>query len=492
MTADTSDGRQPGSDTTAVGETRPGVHAPPDGPAQPDGPSDAELITATRSGDQAAFGVLYSRHLPAARRLGLALTRNPSDTDDVVAEAFAKLLSALRDGGGPDIAFRAYLLTSVRNTFYDRTRRNRKIDLTDDMEAHDPGVPFVDTAVEGLERSLAARAFARLPERWQMVLWHTEVEGESPADIAPLLGLTPNGVSALAYRARERLRQAYLQEHLADTAERECQWTAERLGAYVRGGLSNREKTRAEAHLAGCGRCPTLLAELTEVNSGMRSVLAPLVLGSTAAAAYLSELPPVIGTATAWVPGLLGWVGGGIAKLTPTNVATATGAAATGVAVVVGGTLLIGDDAAPSAPPVSAPPSASAAAIRSPAPAVAGIQVATGTAGPLRRGRRGAVTISVTNTGQGSGALPGSGPLSVLVELPGGLGLAPGRVGGGWSCTATPSGADCRGPTTGAGATRSFTLPVTVAPDAVDGTLVTTASGPNVALGSHRLAIRVS
>ena len=58
---------------------------------------------------------------------------------------------------------------------------------------------------------MIARAFASLPERWQAVLWHTEIEGARPADVAPLLGLTANGVAALAYRAREGLRQAYLQ-----------------------------------------------------------------------------------------------------------------------------------------------------------------------------------------------------------------------------------------------------------------------------------------
>jgi hypothetical protein len=71
--------------------------------------------------------------------------------------------------------------------------------------------------MEGEDRSLASRAFARLPERWQEALWHTEIEGLSPADAAPLMGLSPNGMSALAYRARGGLREAYLQVHLAQT-----------------------------------------------------------------------------------------------------------------------------------------------------------------------------------------------------------------------------------------------------------------------------------
>lgn len=260
----------------------------PDDIAEPSaGPSDAELITAVRGGDSGAYEQLYRRHLDAAKRLARTLVNNPTDVDDLVAETFAKLLSTLRDGRGPDAAFRPYLLTSLRNVFYDRTRRDKRLEVTDDLSKHDPGVPFVDSAVEGLERSLAARAFARLPERWQTVLWHTEVEGDSPAKIAPLLGLTPNGVSALAYRARERLRQAYLQEHLADAASDSCGWTIEHLGAHVRGGLSNRESSRVEIHLKECDRCRVLFVELGEVNAGLRGIIGPIFLGGSTAA-YLA------------------------------------------------------------------------------------------------------------------------------------------------------------------------------------------------------------
>ena len=260
--------------------------------AENGGPSDAELITAVRGGDTEAYGQLYRRHVASARQLARQLTRSATDLDDLVAEAFAKVLDTLRGGGGPDTAFRAYLLTTLRNTLYDRVRRDRRLELSDDMSRHDPGVPWVDTAVAGLESSLAARAFARLPERWQTVLWHTEVEQETPAQVAPLLGLTPNGVAALAYRAREGLRQAYLQEHLADVGADGCRYTVERLGAWARGALSARERSRVDEHLAGCDRCRLLAAELAEVNGGLRGILAPLLLGAPLAAAYLASAGP--------------------------------------------------------------------------------------------------------------------------------------------------------------------------------------------------------
>ncbi|GFJ77903.1 sigma-70 family RNA polymerase sigma factor [Phytohabitans houttuyneae] len=254
--------------------------------------SDAELIAAVRGGDTAAYESLYRRHVEAARRMTRTLVPDPADVEDLVAEAFAKLLATLEEGGGPESAFRPYLLTTIRRLFYDRTRRVRRESVTGDPEAHDPGVPFVDTAVQGMEYTFVARAFARLPEHWQTVLWHTEVEGENPADVAPLMGLTPNGVAAMAYRARERLRQYYLQEHIAADPDDECRWSIERLGAHVRSGLSRRDSRRVESHLDECRRCHLLFVELAEVNAGMREVLAGALLAGSAGAYLGAGAPP--------------------------------------------------------------------------------------------------------------------------------------------------------------------------------------------------------
>lgn len=248
--------------------------------------SDAELISAVRAGDVASYGELFARHVDAARRLGRQLVPGP-DVDDLVSEAFTKVLGVLQRGGGPDLAFRAYLLTAVRRLHIDRIRSTARLHTTDDLTPFDPGIPFRDTAVEGFESAAAARAFASLPERWQLVLWHTEVEEQKPADVAPLLGMTPNAVSALAYRAREGLRQAYLSMHAADVDDDACLRTRAELGAYVRGGLSRRDAARVEQHLQECRACTALYLELTEVNSNLRAVLAPLLLGG-AAAAYVA------------------------------------------------------------------------------------------------------------------------------------------------------------------------------------------------------------
>ncbi len=299
-----------------------------------DAPSDAELISRVRGGDLEAYGVLFERHVFAARRLSRQLVRGP-DSDDLVSEAFTKVMRVLQGGGGPNVAFRAYLLTSIRRLHVDRVRASSRLTTTDDMTAFDPGIPFQDTVIEGFESGAAAQAFATLPERWQMVLWHIEVEGQKPADIAPLLGMTANSVSALAYRAREGLRQAFLNAHLADTPAEDCRWTTEHLGAFVRKGLSKRDSAKVGEHLEGCRACTAMYLELTDVNSDLRAIIAPVVLG-TAALGYTGAKGSLVAGTTGFIDRAKDFVIGHSAAAAATGIAAGV-ATVTAVAVIVGG-----------------------------------------------------------------------------------------------------------------------------------------------------------
>ena len=91
-----------------------------------------------RGGDVDAYGELFSRHVDAARRLARQLVSRP-DVDDLVSDAFAKVLVVLQRGGGPDVAFRAYLLTAVRRLHVDRIRVAARLHTTDDLSPFDAG-----------------------------------------------------------------------------------------------------------------------------------------------------------------------------------------------------------------------------------------------------------------------------------------------------------------------------------------------------------------
>jgi hypothetical protein len=123
---------------------------------------------------------------------------------------FAHTLQAMRGGSGPRHAVRAYLLTTVRHTAAAWTRTARREQLVDDFAAFAEQaagggraeLSDTDTlelgadvrAMQEAERSLALEAFRSLPERWQAVLWHTEVEDESPSEVATLFGLDANAI----------------------------------------------------------------------------------------------------------------------------------------------------------------------------------------------------------------------------------------------------------------------------------------------------------
>lgn len=343
--------------------------------------SDAELISSVRGGDVSAYGDLFARHRDAATRLARQLVSAP-DADDLVSEAFAKVLNVLLAGGGPDVAFRAYLLTAVRRLHVDKVRSTNRAMPTDDLTPYDEGEPFKDTVIAGFEGGVAAKAYASLPERWQLVLWHLEVEGQKPADVAPLLGMTPNSVSALAYRAREGLRQAYLQMHSADIGDSECRWTHDKLGAYVRKGLSRRDAAKVEEHLKTCRKCTALLLELTEVNSSMSGVIGPVVLGN-ASVAYIagikgeSVLSGYLGKASTGLVAAFGRAREAVVAQGRLAIGTGGALALAGLtafAVVVANT---GDDAAP---PPQADPSVGITAPGTPGPT--GLPTAPGTPTP--------------------------------------------------------------------------------------------------------------
>jgi hypothetical protein len=143
------------------------------------------------------------------------------------------------------------------------------------------------------------QAFRSLPERWQAVLWHTEVEDDSPSEIATLFGLDANGTRVLASRAREGLKQAYLQAHVsaALVADEECARYADRLGAYARGGLRTRAERGLRRHLEECAKCRLAAGQIKEVAGGIPAVVPVAVIGWFGAAGYAKALGLVAGGA---------------------------------------------------------------------------------------------------------------------------------------------------------------------------------------------------
>lgn len=261
------------------------VHLEPR-PEDPD--RDQELLDRVRAGDGAAFGELYDEHAGAARRLASFLA-GPDGADDLVAESFARILDLLGAGGGPTSNFRAYLYTAIRNRYRDNLRTSHERPASDAPWLLDSHEPSAEELVPGIDANGAVAALTSLPGTWQQVLWYLEVEGRKPAEVADLLAMSPVAVSSLAYRAREGLRRAYLDQHLVGASVPEqCRWTRDRLSQYVRDDLSSRASAKVGEHLAGCAGCSAAFAELETLNKKLAALLVPVVLVGAMKALELS------------------------------------------------------------------------------------------------------------------------------------------------------------------------------------------------------------
>lgn len=222
--------------------------------------SDAELIAMVRSGDSEAYGVLWARHSSAGIRMARSLTSRV-DPEDVAAEAFLRTFEAIVRGGGPEVAFRPYLLAVVRNTATKWGKGAARTVGFGELEIEDPRFD-ADGIEASFDSSTVVQGFASLSGRWQEVLWYSEVEQMSPVEIGVLMGMKPAAASALAYRAREGLRLAWIRAHLsALSSERACLCAIERIPGLQRGSLNTRESDRLELHLRDCASCDLVLEE---------------------------------------------------------------------------------------------------------------------------------------------------------------------------------------------------------------------------------------
>ncbi|MDT0432693.1 sigma-70 family RNA polymerase sigma factor [Streptomyces salyersiae] len=406
-----------------------------------DGRPDALLTAAIRDGgDAGATAELYRRHAPAVLTYARSCCRDPHTAEDLASEAFARTVRAVRDGRGPNDAWRPYLLAVVRHTAADWADQARRVDLAPgfgawlDAAARREGAEPVSHEADGAEHlvraedgDLVTAAFRSLPERWRAVLWHCVVEEEPAARVGTLLGLTPSGVTSLTARAREGLREAYLAAHVSQgAADEECRRCGDRLAAAVRRSRPRRDPA-LDRHLERCGRCRRAALELTDLNQRLRTIL-PVAVLLFGGPAYLEA------RAAAAVAGAPGAAGAGAGAAGAKAAALAVGAAA----VLLGGWALwpggdgpqerpapVASGPAPTTVAVQAPPAASATVSAPPSPSASASRAAGPSPSPVvpepgAPALGGPSTLRFVSTGSCMGIAAGAGARPVEAACDGG------------------------------------------------------------------------
>ncbi|WP_051196405.1 sigma-70 family RNA polymerase sigma factor [Jonesia quinghaiensis] len=308
--------------------------------------SDTLLLRQAARADSDAFEALWNRHVEAVQNTARSLSPT-CDPEDVAQECFTRLLAALQAGDTVDGPVRPYLYVLAKHiitSWQEPVVPAPNSQLPDIWEETTEAFDYNENVVS---------AFRSLPPEWRSVLWYTEVEGMAPSELAPVMGISANAVAALAYRAREGLRNAWLQTHVTATPQAgECAWATERIATHARASLSPRQTQRMQRHLHLCPTCPQLLAEVQQVASRLRTTLVPLFLAPALAASLLATKSTAATECSAG-QGLWASLCAKAATIAPLRIVgavTATGLVGVGIgAGVLAGTALpgFGGDSAP-------------------------------------------------------------------------------------------------------------------------------------------------
>jgi RNA polymerase sigma-70 factor (sigma-E family) len=147
-----------------------------------------------RGEESAPFIVFYTMEYPGMVRLAHALTGSAEAAEDIVQDAFARILGRTESLGNPG----GYLRTTVVNLCRDRERRRRR----------EPGwdTPWAAGSLS-LGASEVVDVLLRLPYRQRAVLVLRYWGDWSEAEIAAALGCRSGTVKTLASRGLARLRK---------------------------------------------------------------------------------------------------------------------------------------------------------------------------------------------------------------------------------------------------------------------------------------------
>jgi RNA polymerase sigma-70 factor (sigma-E family) len=147
---------------------------------------------------------LYTRHGPGAQRLAFLLTGERGQAEDLVQEAFVRVVGRFGHLRVPD-AFEAYLRRTIVNLHTSQLRRKRLERVWLERE-RGRAEHVVDVMPDvGTSQDLW-RALLELPARQRAVVVLRFYEDLSERETAEVLGCSPAAAKSLTARAMETLR----------------------------------------------------------------------------------------------------------------------------------------------------------------------------------------------------------------------------------------------------------------------------------------------
>ncbi|MBY8821578.1 RNA polymerase sigma factor [Sphingomonas colocasiae] len=165
------------------------------------------------AGQQAAYGVLMTRHRDWVYRLIRSHIGDADEALDVTQISFVAAFSALARYDGSR-SFRAWIARIAINKCRDWARRRAvrrlfafAVPISEAEEIADSTVPIDDSLGAAQELDRAMRAIRMLPASLKEPLILRMIEDMSQAETARILGISEKAVEMRVYRARTKLSE---------------------------------------------------------------------------------------------------------------------------------------------------------------------------------------------------------------------------------------------------------------------------------------------
>lgn len=156
-------------------------------------------------------------------RLALRITLDRADAEDVVQETMIKVWSK-RDSWDDIDNVEAFAMTICRNLALDHAKRrendNERLDADNVREPVAPSNPF-EQAVNQDRVQIVRRIVDNLPEKQRSCIQLRDFEGKQYKEIATILAITEEQVKVNIFRARQTIKQKFLEAEAFHAKHRE-------------------------------------------------------------------------------------------------------------------------------------------------------------------------------------------------------------------------------------------------------------------------------
>ena len=144
-------------------------------------------------------------------RLALRITFDRAEAEDVVQDTMIRVWNK-REEWTQFGSIEAYCLTVAKNLAIDRSQKKeaQNVELTPEMEEESEISGPYDQLVNNERMSIIHRLINELPEKQRLIMQLRDIEGESYKEIAKILNLTEEQVKVNLFRARQTVKQRYL------------------------------------------------------------------------------------------------------------------------------------------------------------------------------------------------------------------------------------------------------------------------------------------